>query len=171
MLKKGQFLPDFKAKIFSDQADVLPKTSSDLVYRSELVSYSSTLMTVVKKDCPTCMYTLPFIERLNKLYGESALVVLLAQEDEVGAREMAIEHQLNVPILLDESPYSIGETLELDFVPSGFLFSRGGMIDQSFEAFDLESFEKINKKLSQLANKRLQPLFKANESIVPFRPG
>ena len=84
---------------------------------------------------------------------------------------MAIENQLNVPILLDEFPYSIGKILELELVPSGFLLSRGGMIEQSFEAFDRESFKKINKRLSQLAKKRLQPLFKANESIVPFRPG
>ena len=171
VLKKGQFLPDFEARILPGQAQALPQVGSEAMSGAALVSQAAAFIAVVKKDCPTCVYGLPFFERLHRLHGRSAPVVLLAQESEAGARRMAAENQLRMPILLDEDPYSIGEDLELDYVPAGFLVSQGGQIQLSFESFECEALQEIHRRLSLAGRAKLRPFFQEDEPVVAFRPG
>ncbi len=84
---------------------------------------------------------------------------------------MAAENQLRMPILLDEDPYSIGEDLELDYVPAGFLVSQGGQIQLSFESFEREALQEIHRRLSQAGRAKLRPFFQEDEPVVAFRPG
>lgn len=171
MLKKGQFLPDFEVRSLPGQAQVFPQVGSETVSGAALVSQAAAFIAVVKKDCPTCVYGLPFFERLHQLHGRSAPVVLLAQESEASARRMAVEHQIRMPIFLDEAPYSIGEDLELDYLPAGFLVSQGGQIQISFESFERETLQDIHRRLSQSGGAKLRPFFQKDETVVAFRPG
>ncbi len=171
MLKKGEFLPDFEAGILPHQAEGFWQGGSDSISGAALVSQSAAFIAVVKKECPTCAYSLPFFERLHRLHGRSVPIVLLAQEREASARRMADENQLSIPILLDEDPYSIGESLEVDYVPAGFLVSRGGEIELSFESFEREALEEIHRTLSQSGGAAARPMFGEDELVAAFRPG
>ena len=126
MLKPGQSLPGFEARRLPGQAQAFWGEAPEMIAGRDLVSRSPAFLAVVKRDCPTCLYALPYFERLYRLHGGLVPVILLAQENEIGAAKMVENNQLEIPVLLDEEPHSIGEELEVSFVPAALLVSSGG---------------------------------------------
>ena len=143
----------------------------DIIASRDLISHSPAFLAVVKEDCPTCLYALPYFERLYRLHCGFAPVILLAQESEIGARKMVENNQLEIPVLLDEEPYSIGEELEVSFVPASLLVSIGGEIELSFESFEREALREIHERLSRLNGRRETVFYREGEAVDAFRPG
>ena len=106
-----------------------------------------------------------------KEQGGFAPVILLAQESEIGAGNMVEHNQLEAPVLLDEEPYSIGEELEVSFVPAVLLVSSDGEIELSFESFEREALREIHQRLSRLEGRPETVFYREGEAVDAFRPG
>ena len=171
MLKAGQFLPGFEATRLPGHAQTFWGQAPEVIAGRDLVSDSSAFLAVVKSDCPTCLYALPYFERLYRLHGGSVPVILLAQENEIRAERLVADNQLEIPVLLDEEPHSIGEELEVKFVPAYLLVSRGGEIELSFESFEREALREVHERLSRLNDRPETPFYQGHESVDAFRPG
>ena len=171
MLKPGQSLPGFEARRLPGQAQAFWGEAPEMIAGRDLVSRSPAFLAVVKRDCPTCLYALPYFERLYRLHGGLVPVILLAQENEIGAAKMVENNQLEIPVLLDEEPHSIGEELEVSFVPAALLVSSGGEIELSFESFEREALREIHERLSQVNGLAETPFYRGDETVDAFRPG
>ena len=171
MLKAGQWLPGFEARRLPGHALDFWAGAPERIASRDLTSDSPALLAVVKRDCPTCLYALPFFERLYGLHGGLAPVILVAQENEVGAGRMVQDHRLKIPVLLDEEPHLIGEELEVSFVPGVFLVSPGGEIELSFESFERESLREIHQRLSRMSGRPETVFYQEDEVVDAFRPG
>ena len=171
MLKAGESLPDFEARRLPGHAQGFWGGAPAIISSRDLTSSSPAFLAVVKRDCPTCLYALPYFERLYRLHGRFAPVILLAQESEVGAGKMIEDNQLETPLLLDEEPHSIGEEMEVSFVPACLLISRGGEIELSFESFEREALSEIHERLSRLNGRPETVFYRQDEVVDAFRPG
>src|SRR5258706_11253988 len=92
MLGEGAEAPDFELK------DLLGKRRT----RSEISAGKPMLLAFYKVSCPTCQYTLPFLERIyrgrtNRDIGMYAI----SQDDAEATREFDQEFGITVPTLLD----------------------------------------------------------------------
>ena len=59
-----------------------------------------------KITCPVCQFTLPFLERLYKAYGDDrASFVGISQDDARDTKEFCAEFGVSFPTLLDEDGY------------------------------------------------------------------
>ena len=171
MLKAGQSLPGFEARRLPGHAQAFWGGAPDIIASRDLISHSPAFLAVVKEDCPTCLYALPYFERLYRLHGGFAPVILLAQESEIGAGMMVENNQLEIPVLLDEEPHSIGEELEVSFVPAVLLVSSDGEIELSFESFEREALREIHERLSRLNGRPETVFYREGETVDAFRPG
>ena len=171
MLKAGQSLPGFEARRLPGHAQAFWGGAPDIIASRDLISRSPAFLVVVKADCPTCLYALPYFERLYRLHGGFAPVILLAQESEIGAGKMVEHNQLEIPVLLDEEPHSIGEELEASFVPAVLLVSSGGEIELSFESFEREALREIHERLSLQSGQAEIAFYPEDEAVDAFRPG
>ena len=171
MLKAGQFLPGFEARRLPGHARDFWRGAPEMIAGSDLVSRSPAFLAVVKGDCPTCLYALPYFERLYQLHGGQVPVILLVQESVATAGKMVGENRLEIPVLLDEEPHSIGEELQVSFVPAVLLVSRGGEIELSFESFEREALGEIHDRLSRFYGRPETPFYQGDETVDAFRPG
>ncbi len=170
MLKVGEALPGFEARRLPGHAPAFWRGGPEIVASRDLISASPVLI-VVKADCPTCLYAMPFFERLFRLHAGFSPVILLAQESEAGARRMVAANRLKMPVLLDENPYSIGEALGVSFVPAAVLVSSSGEIEISFESFEREALREVHERLSRLHDRSEIALYREDETVDAFRPG
>ena len=171
MLKAGESLPDFEARRLSGHAQAFWGGAPEIIASRDLISRSPAFLVVVKGDCPTCLYALPYFERLYRLHGRLVPVILLVQESEASARKMVGSSRLEIPVLLDEEPYAIGEELEVSFVPASLLVSSGGEIELSFESFEREALQEIHERLSRLNGRPETVFYREDEAVDAFRPG
>ncbi len=171
MLKAGQFLPGFEARRLPGHAQVFWGRAPEVIAGHNLVSRSPAFLAVVKGDCPTCLYALPYFERLYRLHGGLVPVVLIAQENRIGAGKLVQDNQLEIPVLLDEEPHSIGEELEVSFVPAALLVSSGGEIELSFESFERDALGETHERLSRWYGRSETPFYHGDETVDAFRPG
>ena len=171
MLQAGKSLPGFEARRLPGHAQAFWAGAPEMIASSNLVSRSPAFLAVVKGDCPTCLYALPYFERLYQLHGDLVPVLLLVQESVAGAGRMVSENRLEIPVLLDEEPHSIGEELEVSFVPAVLLVSSGGEIELSFESFEREALGEIHERLSRLSGRPETLFYQENETVDAFRPG
>ncbi len=171
MLKTGQSLPGFEARRLPGHAQDFWGSAPEMIAGSDLASRSPAFLAVVKGDCPTCLYALPYFERLYRLHGAAVPVILLVQENEIGAGKLVEDNHLETPVLLDEEPYSIGEELEVKFVPASLLVSRGGVIELSFESFEREALREVHERLSRWRGRPETPFYPGDETVDAFRPG
>jgi len=172
-LKPGDHAPDFELALVAgaDAENVEPGSKS--LKLEELVAKGPALLVFVKEGCPTCQYTLPFLERMYQSYPQSRVsLVVIAQEEASVAGKMV--HNFGIPttpLLLDPEPFTVSEQYQLAFVPTFFYVGQDGKIERVFESFDREELRSLNEAVA-LANELPPcPLFAEEEGVPPFRPG
>jgi peroxiredoxin len=151
MLKSGDRAPDFTLKSVDGQ----PVGLRELLNRGQL------LLAFFKISCPTCQYTLPF---LNRLRGEN--VVSVSQDDAAGTREFNEAFQVNVPTLLDSARehYPASNAYGLTHVPTFYLIEASGIIARAFYGFSRVDLEEAAASFGKV-------LFESGERTPEFRPG
>src|SRR5258706_4239081 len=127
------------------------------------------LVAFFKISCPTCQYTLPFLERLGKHFGR---VWGVSQDDARDTKDFAQTYGISFPLLLeDTNEYPTSNAYGLTHVPSVFLVGRGGEILHTMIGFGKKDVEDFSTRLSELTGKKGFAPFHAGEDVASFKSG
>src|SRR5208282_2471035 len=144
----------------------LPDSSGRPVTLSELVSKGPVVAAFYKVSCPVCQFTLPFVERIHKAYGNEKVAIVGISQDEAGdTKEFAAEYGLSFPSLIDDSGYPASNAYGLTNVPSVFLITPEGKIAASFSGFDKNGLEEISASFAKHLAKPAAPVFRPGETV------
>lgn len=143
----GQRAPDF-------QLDDLNGGKKTL---SELLAETPVFVAFFKVSCPTCQFTLPFLERMYRgPAGGGTKMFAVSQDEAEATREFHREFGITMPTLLDSARrgYPASNAYLLSYVPTMFLIEQDGTISWSLVGFHKKELEALGAKLG----------------VAPFRP-
>ena len=150
-LTTGQRAPGFRLQDLAGGEKLL----------AELLKSGPVFLAFFKVSCPTCQFTLPFLERIYRGLDQGvngrAQMFVVSQDDDEATREFHREFGITMPTLLD-SPrhgYPASNAYGLAHVPSMFLVEKDGTISWSLVGFHRKDLEALGQKLG----------------VNPFKPG
>jgi peroxiredoxin len=159
---KGHHAPPFR----------LNDTHGNTVSLSECLKKGPVVAAFFKVSCPVCQYTLPFVERLYKAYGDERVSFLaISQDDAEDTLEFLAEYGTSFPALIEHSSYAVSNAYGLTNVPTIFLIGTDGKVIVSETGFDKEKLEAISKEVGRQLGKQAAPVFKASENVPDYKPG
>ncbi len=172
-LKPGDHAPDFELPLLGAAGSEKSEPDPGSLKLEELLVKGPALLVFVKEGCPTCQYSLPFVERMYQSYPQSRVaLVVIAQEEAAVASRMV--HHFGIPttpLVLDSDPFHVSEQYELSFVPTFFYVGQDGRIESVFESFDREELRSFNEAVAHANEVSARPLFAEEKAVPPFRPG
>jgi peroxiredoxin len=146
-LSAGQHAPDFRLDDLNGGKRAL----------SELLAEGPVFLAFFKVSCPTCQFTLPFLEHIFRgPAGGGAKMFAVSQDDAEATREFHREFGITMPTLLDSARlgYPASNAYLLSYVPSMFLVERDATISWSLVGFHKKELEALGSRLG----------------VAPFRP-
>jgi len=125
-----------------------------------------TLLVFFKVSCPTCQYTMPYVERLASSANPDAPEILaISQDDAPNTIQFQQRFGLSMPTLIDPAPrYAASNLYRLTRVPSFFLVEPDGAISLSFDGFEKAPLEQVAARFGVA-------LFREDERVPASRPG
>lgn len=139
---------------------------------AEAVKKGPVLAAFFKVNCPTCQFTFPFLERLYESYGNSKFTIWgISQNDAADTREFCREFGLKFPMLVDGHGYPASNQYGITNVPTLFLISPEGQIQETSVGFVRADLEKLAEVAARATEKSAVPLFKPGEVIPESKPG
>ena len=123
--------------------------------------------------CPTCQYTVPFLEKLYRKHIDSSpgpSVFGISQHSKDDAIEYADSHRLTFPILIDDE-LKVSREYGLTNVPTIFLIDEQMVIQKTIVGFDKESLLDADARLSEFLSLPFKPLIEDHENVPAFKPG
>jgi peroxiredoxin len=125
-----------------------------------------------KVSCPTCQFSAPFLERLHETYGGQKFTLWgISQDDAEDTREFCKEFDVDFPILIEAAGYAISNRYGITHVPSIFLISQDGKIQETSVGFSKADFEAIAAAAAQASDRKSVPFFKPSEIVPALKPG
>ena len=125
-----------------------------------------------KVSCPTCQFTMPFLERIYETSGSANFTIWgISQNDAADTREFCKEYGLKFPALIDGDGFPASNQYGLTNVPSVFLIASDGKIQVSSAGFAKADLETIAAQAARASGKPARPLFKPGEVIPDYKPG
>lgn len=127
-----------------------------------------------KVNCPTCQLAFPYLERIQKAYGNKGKFTLIgvSQNDAADTKAFNREFGVTFPTLLDDTrKYPASNAYGLTNVPSTFLISPEGEIELSSVGWSKQEMEELNRRVAEISGVAVVPLFKAGEKVPDFKPG
>ncbi|MDX2152937.1 MAG: TlpA disulfide reductase family protein [Bryobacteraceae bacterium] len=121
----------------------LPDLDGQTRALKELDGGKPSLVVLFKISCPTCQFTLPYLERMK---GGGVSVVGISQDDAESTREFNQEFGVTFPTLVDEPQYRVSEGFRITHVPSMFLVEGDGRISWSSVGWSRQAIEELGKK-------------------------
>ena len=150
----------------------LKNTEGQTVSLAEALKKGPVLAAFFKVNCPVCQFTFPFLERMYETYGDSKFTFLgISQNDAGETREFNKEYGVKFSVLIDEAGYPVSNQYGLTNVPSLFLISPGGKIQESSVGFARADLERIAAEAARASGKPAIPLFKPGEVVPDYKPG
>lgn len=119
------------------------------------------LLVLFKVSCPTCQFTLPFLERL---FIRGLQVVGISQDDAQSTREFADYFGITFPVLLDGPGYPVSNAYAISSVPSLFLIEPDGVVSLAGNGFHRDDLQKLGVRAGGSP-------FRESERIPAMRPG
>lgn len=132
------------------------------------------LLVFFKDDCPTCRFTLPFIERMRRLLErEYAGVPIYGISQDSPARTRAFMQETGAafPVLVEGEGYPVSTEYGLEAVPTVVLVGGDRKVLRSQPGFHRTTYASIARELAGGKAAVLPPLFGADESVPEARPG
>lgn len=156
MLTEGATAPDFALQNLSGNRRTL----------AQIADGRPVLLTFYKVSCPTCQFTLPFLERMYRGATDAMGMYTVSQDDAESTREFQQEFGITIPTLLDsdEEGYPASNAYGLSHVPSMFLIEPDGRISQAFMGFDKRALEQLGQRLGAAP-------FEPGEYVPEFKSG
>ncbi|MCI0403428.1 MAG: TlpA family protein disulfide reductase [Acidobacteria bacterium] len=157
-------------------AAAAPFTLSDAEGKSyslpEALKQGPVLLAFFKVSCPTCQFTLPFLERLHQAIKGSGAARLwgVSQNDAGQTRAFAEEYGLSFPMLLDDAGYPVSNGYGLTNVPTLFLIEPNGAIRISSIGFSRKDIEDIAAEFGKRTSLPIS-VFQPGERIPDSKAG
>jgi len=126
-----------------------------------------------KVSCPTCQYTLPFLERLHKAYRDKEVKLIgVSQNDAKDTAAFAKQFGVTFPILLDDTKkYPVSNAYGLTNVPTIFWIDQDSEIEICSVGWVKAAFEQINRKMAEFGKAKPAVVFTPGEDVRDFRAG
>jgi len=122
------------------------KDANARIYRlSEALARGPVALAFYKSACPTCQFTLPYLQKIFSQLGKNAgpAVWGISEDDADETREFTKRHGITFPVLIDEYPYPVSDAYGLQFVPAIFLIQTDGTIVGSDYGFTKQGLNRI----------------------------
>ncbi len=162
VVKPGSHAPAFE----------LPDMKGERHSIQQALARGPLLVALFKVSCPTCQYTMPFLERFHKQFaGHGAQIWGVSQDNARNSQDFAAEYGITFPILIDDHPYEVSDAFGITHVPTLFLVDAQGRIELTTDGFDRKDLLAIHHRLGQQAAFAPPPLFLPNERVPEFKPG
>jgi peroxiredoxin len=131
---------------------------------SDLTREAPILVAFFKVSCPTCQYTLPYLQRFTN--ANALRVIGISQDDAAATRRFCETYDITFPILLDVSStkYEVSNAYRIRTVPSLFLIEPDGSLTKTSTGFSRNDLEEIGSRFG------FHP-FRIEEQIPEYRPG
>jgi peroxiredoxin len=125
-----------------------------------------------KISCPTCQFTLPFLQRLYDAYRASNLTFLgISQDASSDTRAFMAEFGLRFRVLIDDRGYPASKAYGLTNVPTVFWIDPEARIRIASVGFSKVDLEKISAHAALAAGMEAQSPFRSGERVPEFKPG
>lgn len=136
------------------------------------LSKGPVLAAFFKVSCPTCQYTLPFVERLYQQFRDQGVQVWgISQDNARDSKRFAEQYGVTFPVLLDSDHYATSLQYRLTHVPTLFLITPDGQVTMAGDGFSKADLLEIQRFFAQQFKTTPPALFTANEKIPEFKPG
>jgi len=160
----GNLAPSFTLKALDGREFSLGK----------LLEQGAVVAAFFKVSCPVCQFTFPYLERLDKRYGDDGVTFLgISQDDAPSTKDFAKEFGVTFSVVLDEKQkgYPASNAYGLTNVPTIFLIDPDGTVKISCMGFDKQDLESIAAALAE--RKKIPPaaLFRPDEAVPAHKPG
>ena len=138
-VEPGQKTPDFAVEHLRDGSLIsLDQYKGRVVYLDFWASW-----------CVPCLKSFPFMEALQKQYGEKGLVVLAISLDESRDDAVAFLQKTQSSFVVGHnSSGDIATKYNVQAMPSSYLIGRDGTIQQRFFGFRTKDKEKLRKNIA-----------------------
>ncbi len=162
-LATGTRAPEFELKTLSGNKFSL----------SDELANGPVVLAFFKVSCPTCQYTLPFMERLHKAYaGKGVKVFGVSQNDEAETAAFAKEFGITLPVLMDDTrKYPVSNAYGLTNVPTIFWIAQDGEIEITSVGWVKADYEQMNRKIAEFGKTTPSVVFRPGEDVRDFRAG
>jgi peroxiredoxin len=127
-----------------------------------------------KVSCPVCQLALPYLDRIFKAYGKSGKFTFLGVSQDNASDTKAFNRQFGVsfPVLLDPAgKYPASNAYGLTNVPTVFLISPEGEIEFSTVSWSKADVEQLVRRLANISDMPVEPIFRSGEKVPEFKPG
>ena len=162
-LERGTTAPDF----------TLPAMDGQQFSLREAPARGPVLAAFFKISCPTCQYAFPFLQRIYKAHGNTAVTIVgISQNSKRDTAAFIKEYGITFPVLLDDtSSYPVSNAYGLTNVPTIFWIAEDGEIEISSVGWVRKQMEEFNQRAAQASAVTPAPLFRKDEQIADFRAG
>lgn len=157
MLQAGAVAPEFE----------LSTLDGEKCAKRDLLAGGPVVLAFFKVSCPTCQFTLPFLERMTRSNPASGLrIYVVSQNDAAATRAFLRRFDITVPALLDDadSGYPASNAFGISHVPSVFLIETDGTISWTLDGFSKREFEVLGERTG------VAP-FRAGEDVPDWKAG
>jgi len=134
---------------------------------AEQLGQSAVVLVFFKIGCPTCQFTLPFLQRLYGAQFPGSPCLFGISQDKADATSQFNEHfAIRFPVLLDEAAdnYAASNAYRITSVPSLFLIETNGQIAWSLSGFDRAELDVLGERFGRSP-------FEKGEQLPASRPG
>jgi peroxiredoxin len=151
MLAEGTLAPDFQIGSWR---------------LSDALRDGPVLLVFFKITCPTCQFTMPFLQRLaNQPGSEAPRLVTISQDDAKGTGQFQQRFGPAAAPLLDAGPsYHTSNLYQIRNVPTLYLIEPDGRISMALSGFSKSHFETLGQRFGAAP-------FREGEAIPALRPG
>jgi peroxiredoxin len=161
-VRAGQKAPDFELATLDGNRLSL----ADALARGPVVA------AFFKISCPTCQFTLPFLERLHKAYrGERVTFWAISQDSAADTKKFCRQYGVTFPVLLDEDGYPVSNDYGLTNVPTYYLIAPDGKVRADSIGFTKKTLEEISEELARFLGRAAAQIFLPGEIVPDSKPG
>ena len=159
MLKPNQIAPDFTLpQLQNGESHFYGETDK----RAVLVFY--------KFSCPTCQFTLPFLQTIYEAYGNALYFVAIAQDGPEETNQFRRDYSITIPTLMDLPPYPVSNAYQITSVPSIFLTGSDHKILYSGDGFVKQEILNLADELAEKTGLPQIDVF-ADIPVPEMKPG
>ena len=106
------------------------------------------LLAFFETDCPTCLLTLPYLNRLAEALGGAAVVVGISQDNKEQTNEIIGQLELRFTILID-SDLAVSRKFDPLAVPTLYLLGSSGTIRRTITGFSKTELNEVGAELAE----------------------
>ena len=128
-----------------------------------------TLLVFFETDCPTCLLTFPYLNKLAARLG-NGVIIGISQDDETATKALAQHLQIRFPVLLD-TDLKVSAQYDPVAVPTLFLLDQAGQILQTQIAFDKAELNTIAATLCEMTGQASFVLAEPFDGNPATKPG